>query len=453
MSSMVTTIASFLVALGVLITVHEFGHFWVARRLGVKVLRFSVGFGRPLGTWRGKVDDTEFVIGALPLGGYVKMLDEREGEVDEHERHRAFNRQRLAVRTAIVAAGPVFNFLFAILVYWAIFVVGEPGSRPIIGTVEPSSPAAEAGLQPGDEITGVAGQMTPTWESAAFALLVETLADRSFALELADPEGRPYGREIHLRPDAAATGSALPGLGIRPQRPVVPPVLGKLVSGGAAAAAGLAPGDRVIAADGVSITDWSAWVTYVRARPDQWIALEVERGDRRLDLRLRPERIELEGAEVGQIGAYVELPEGLLDGYRAELRYGPLSAIGPAIGKTWDMSVLMLRMLGRMLVGEASVKNLSGPISIAQYAGKSASVGFGSFVKFLAVVSISLGVLNLLPIPLLDGGHLFYYLIEVVKGSPVSEQIEMVGQRVGLVILLGLMGLAFYLDLERILSG
>ncbi len=454
MSSLFFTIASFLVALGILITVHEFGHFWVARRLGVKVLRFSIGFGKPIWSRRGRVDATEYVIAALPLGGYVKMLDEREGEVAAQDLPRAFNRKTLGTRIAIVVAGPVFNLLFAVFVYWLIFVVGETGTKPIVGEVSAGSIAAQAGIQEGDQLRAVAGRETPTWETAVFALLAASVEGDVIEVQVQDADGRRFVRHLDVSEtsDALQGGQVLAALGVQPSRPTLPPVLGKIEPGEAAEKAGFQPGDRVIAADGTPIDDWNAWVDYVRKRPSRWIDVGVQRDSVVLNLRLRPARVEVDGEEIGRIGAYVNISDGLLDEFRAELRYPPSEAIGAALHKTWEMASLMLRMLGKMVVGQVSVENLSGPISIAQYAGQSASIGLISFLKFLAVVSISLGVLNLLPIPLLDGGHLLYYVIEAIKGSPVSEQVQMVGQQVGLVILLCLMGLAFYLDLERLFT-
>lgn len=456
MTSLLTTIAAFIVALGVLITVHEFGHFWIARRLGVKVLRFSVGFGRPLWVRRGRSDNTEFVIGAIPLGGYVKMLDEREGEVAEHEVGRAFNRQRLGVRIAIVAAGPVFNFLFAIFAYWLVFVAGETGTKPIVGDLIASSVADKAGMQAGDLIMAIDQQETSTWEAVTLKLLEEsTRADR-----LRITVQRDVGHQETLWIDMGAAdpqklhrGQVLAALGITPERPVVPPVIDRVQPDGAAAAAGFTSGDRVLRADDQPIESWNQWVEYVRKRPEQWLRVIVERDGVPIELELYPARVEAEdGSIVGRIGAYVRYPEELAAQYQTEVRYGPLTAVGHALTKTWNMSLLMLRMLWRMLVGQASVENLSGPISIAQYAGQSASIGFSSFVKFLAIVSISLGVLNLLPIPVLDGGHLLYYLIEGVRGQPLSEQAQALGQQVGLVLLLLLMALAFYLDIERLFT-
>jgi regulator of sigma E protease len=454
MDSFLTTAIAFLVALGILITVHEFGHFWVARRLGVKVLRFSVGFGRPLWQRRGQVDGTEYVVAAIPLGGYVRMLDEREGEVPEAEAHRAFNRQRLPVRAAIVAAGPAFNFAFAILAYWLVFVVGDVGTRPLVGQVDAGSPAAGAGFQPGDLVRRVNGEETPTWEAVVYELLSAGVAQVAARVEVMGEGGYPEQRELSpaaLR-ELAEQRDALGVLGITPERPVLPAVIGEIVPGEAADRAGLRAGDRLLAVDGRAIRDWREWVEFVQARPGQRLQVDLERAGERIGLTLVPASVERAGSVAGRIGAGVALDEAAFDRYRAEVRYGPLKALGVAVGKTWDLSALTLQVVWKMLVGEASVNNLSGPITIAQTAGKSASVGFVHFLKFLALVSVSLGVLNLLPIPVLDGGHLAYFAIEALKGSPLSEETQMLGQRIGLALLFGLMALAIYLDLARLLA-
>ncbi len=454
MSSFLFTIASFVVALGILITVHEFGHFWVARRLGVKVLRFSIGFGRPLWRRTGRVDGTEYVIAAIPLGGYVKMLDEREGPVVPEERDRAFNRQSLKVRSAIVAAGPLFNFLFAILAFWLIFVTGDTGTRPWIGSVAPDSLAWQAGFRPDDEVLAVADRSTPTWESAVYALLRESVEDRDLPVRVRDADGVEQVRMLPGQRLArlAEEGNILDGIGLTPKRPTLPPVIGRVVPGEAAERAGLRTGDRILSVDGARVDSWNGLVEMVRQNPGRILRLEVERGGSWIELSLPVGVREADGRRIGRIGAGVEVPEGLYDAYRAEFRLGPLEAVGAATAKTWDMSLFMLRMLGRMLTGEASVKNLSGPISIAQTAGRTASYGLVYFLKFLALVSISLGVLNLLPVPVLDGGHLLFFLIEALKGSPLSEEWQLQGQRIGIAILLALMGLAFYVDIARLLE-
>ncbi|MEJ2592297.1 MAG: sigma E protease regulator RseP [Candidatus Thiodiazotropha sp.] len=454
MDSLLFTILSFLVALAILITVHEFGHFWVARKLGVKVLRFSIGFGRPLWMRRGKRDDTEYVIAAVPLGGYVKMLDEREAPVDSSEQARAFNRQSLPVRSAIVVAGPMFNFLFAILAFWFIFVTGDTGLKPLVGEVTPDSPAAQAGFQPGDRILSIAGDPTPSWENVAYALLSQSMDQPSLPVLVRTESGAERQRWLKTEglQELAENGEVLKNLGLNPSRPLLPPVIGEILPGEPASEAGLQSGDRILSVDGTEIKDWPQWVEYVRARPGQTLQVTIERQGQPLDIALTPQLKSDGGKPYGRIGAGVEVPEGLMDSYRSVVRYGPIDALGHAVTKTWDLSSLMLRMLGKMAVGEVSVKNLSGPISIADSAGKSASYGLSYFIKFLAVVSVSLGVLNLLPIPVLDGGHLFFFLVEAVKGRPLSERFVEQGQKIGMLILLAIMSLAFYVDINRFLG-
>jgi regulator of sigma E protease len=451
MESILFTLASFIVALGILITVHEFGHFWVARKLGVKVLRFSVGFGRPLWKRKGVVDDTEYVIAAIPLGGYVKMLDEREGPVEQDEQYRAFNRQSLAVRSAIVVAGPLFNFIFAVIAFWLIFVTGDTGLKPLIGEVEQGSIAEQTGFRPGEQIVSVADQQTATWENVIYALIAESLDQPEVPIRVRDEAGSEFIHWLNTQglQNMAEDGQLLQNLGLTPKKPILPPVIGETLAGEAAEMAGLMPGDLLLTANDMPLESWSDWVNYVRQRPEQLIRLEIERDGRLLSLELTPASVPGEDEPVGRIGASVEVPADLLDEFQVEIRYGPMAAVGHSLQKTWDLSLLMLRMLGKMVLGEVSVKNLSGPISIADTAGKSASYGASYFIKFLAIVSVSLGVLNLLPIPVLDGGHLFFFLIEAIKGSPLSDKVMEQGQKVGMLILLAIMGLAFYVDLNR----
>ena len=454
MNGLLFNLAAFVVAIGVLVTVHEFGHYWVARRLGVKVLRFSIGFGKPL--WKrtfGK-DQTELVVAALPLGGYVKMLDEREGEVAVAELPRAFNRQSVKTRIAVVVAGPAFNFLFAIIVYWAMFVTGVPGMKPIVGEVTPASYAAEAGIRSNDEILAVNGESTPTWEATVLALLEADLdgLDR-VAITIRDADGQERHLQAHFEsPDELLKkGGVLENFGLSPWQP--PAMIESLVAGGAGERAGLLPGDQVVLADGVAISNWGQWVDFVRERPGQEIAVQVLRHGEAVSLTVRPDSITDSGREIGRIGAYVQLPD---DEQRATMRvvvrYGLLRAVPEALDKTWQVTILTLRTLWKMVSGRASIENLSGPITIAQYAGQSAAIGLASFLGFLGIVSVSLGVLNLLPVPVLDGGHLLFYLVELVKGSPVTDAIQLAGQKIGIVLLLALMSLAFYNDLIRLLD-
>jgi regulator of sigma E protease len=454
MNGLLLSLAAFIVAIGVLVTVHEFGHFWVARRLGIKVLRFSIGFGKPL--WKrtfGK-DETELVIAALPLGGYVKMLDEREGDVAAAELTRAFNRQPVKTRIAVVVAGPAFNFLFAIIVYWAMFVTGVPGMKPIVGEVTPASYAAEAGIQGGDEILAVGGEPTPTWEATVLALLEADLDELDVvAVTVRDANGRERHLQVHFEtPDELLKkGGVLENFGLSPWQP--PALIESLVAGGAGERAGMLPGDQVVLADGVAISNWGQWVDFVRERPGQEIAVQVLRNSEAVKLTVRPDSITESGREIGRIGAYVQLPgDEQRATMRVVIRYGLLRAFPEALNKTWQVTTLTLRTLWKMVSGRASVENLSGPITIAQYAGQSAAIGLAAFLGFLGIVSVSLGVLNLLPVPVLDGGHLLFYLVELVTGSPVTDAIQLAGQKIGIVLLLALMTLAFYNDLIRLLG-
>jgi len=454
MGGFIFSLLSFVVAIGVLVTVHEFGHFWVARRLGIKVLRFSIGFGKPLWTRTFGKDATELVVAAIPLGGYVKMLDEREGEVAEAELSRAFNRKPVSTRIAVVVAGPAFNFIFAILAYWVMFVSGVPGVKPVVGDVLPSSYAAAAGFRAGDEILSIENQSTPTWEATIMALLDANL-DGKATINVAVVDAA--GNERHLQayfdqPDALLKkGGVLDNFGLDTWRP--PAVIERLVAGGAGERGGLLPGDEVVHADDTPIGNWEQWVEYVRERPGVRIDLQVMRNDALVELVVTPDRASDNGESIGRIGAYVLLPgEDERATMRVVVRYGLLGAVPQALSKTWEVTTLTLRTLWKMVSGRASVENLSGPISIARYAGQSAAVGLVTFLGFLGIVSVSLGVLNLLPVPILDGGHLLFYLVELVKGSPVSETTQLVGQKIGITLLLALMSLAFYNDIIRLIE-
>jgi len=453
--SLAYTLVAFLVALGVLIVFHELGHFIAARLCGVKVLRFSVGFGKQLWTHRFAKDGTEWSVSALPLGGYVKMLDEREAPVPSAELHRAFNRQSVWKRIVIVAAGPIANFLLAIAIYWMLLLGGITEPKAIVGEPEAQSPAAAAGVARGDIVNAVNGKPIGTWQELRWTLL-ELAIDRTDArLEVTDAEGHRRTRELHLASIEAdrIEGDVFAALGLRLFRPDLAPIIGKVVSGSPAERAGLKESDRIVAIDGKDIASWDDMVARVRASPGQPLRLVVLADGAERTVEVVPEAAGKEGERIGKIGAAPLVDRSQLRDLVVEVSYGPLAALGAAVTKTWDMSVFSLRMLGKMVTGDLSWRNLSGPVTIADYAGQAAQVGLAPYLNFIALISISLGVLNLLPIPLLDGGHLMYYAAEIVKGSPVSERVMELGQRVGLTLLLFLMAFAFYNDINRLVSG
>jgi regulator of sigma E protease len=453
--SLLNTVVAFIVALGVLIVVHEYGHYLVARLCGVKVLRFSVGFGRALFVRRTGRDQTEWVVAAVPFGGYVKMLDEREGDVAPHEAHRAFNRQNVWRRIAIVVAGPLFNFAFAILVYAGLFMYGLPEARPVLGAPPAGTIAAQAGFAAGDTVRAIDGEPIATWQDLRWQVLQAALQREAVRLEILNERGHLSTVTLDLRgfPASEVEGDVLERIGLRLYRPTLEPVLGQLVAGGPAERAGLAPGDRIVLADGKKIDTWEALVAAVRARPGLPLQLVVQRDGTTRATEVTPESVAAGQARIGRIGAAPRVPPSHADKILIRVQHDPLASLAKGVAKTWDISIFSLKMLGRMLVGEVSWKHLSGPVTIADFAGQSAQMGWISYLSFLALISISLGVLNLLPIPLLDGGHLMYYAIEIVKGGPVSERVMELGQRVGLALLLVMMAFAFYNDLNRLLTG
>ncbi|AMZ72408.1 MULTISPECIES: RIP metalloprotease RseP [Pseudomonas] len=440
-----------LVALGVLVTFHEFGHFWVARRCGVKVLRFSVGFGMPLLRWHDK-KGTEFVVAAIPLGGYVKMLDEREGEVPADQLDQSFNRKTVRQRIAIVAAGPIANFLLAMVFFWGLAMLGSEQVRPVIGAVESGSVAARAGLGVGQEIVAIDGEPTSGW-AAVNLQLVRRLGESGSLQLMVREQGSTVDSPRELILDNWLKGADEPdpirSLGIRPWRPAMPPILAELDPKGPAQAAGLKTGDRLLALDGQPVSDWQQVVDSVRVRPDTKIVLRIERDGAPIDVPVTLAARGESKAPSGYLGAGVKAVDWPPEMIR-EVSFGPVAAIGEGARRTWTMSVLTLDSLKKMLFGELSVKNLSGPITIAKVAGASAQSGVADFLNFLAYLSISLGVLNLLPIPVLDGGHLLFYLIEWARGRPLSDRVQGWGIQIGISLVVGVMLLALVNDLGRL---
>ncbi len=453
MTTVLISALAFVVAIGILVAVHEYGHYIVARLCGVKVIRYSIGFGKPLLTWRGKdPDQTEYCLSAIPLGGYVKLLDEREGNVDPAELDRSFTRKPVASRVAILAAGPLMNFAFAILAYWVMFVIGVPGVQPIIGEVAENSIAASAGVESGDRIVRIGDNEVATWDGAILFILDEMLADEPIAIQLSDDSGR--SRQVQLDITGRISELTEPGklfdvLGLKPWLPVIPALVSEVTPGGPAEQAGVLAGDLIVAADGVVITSWPEWVNYVRARPEQSIEMQLERSGTMMTLVAVAGSVEDAGKTIGRIGMATEPPAGLAEKFSANQRYGIVDSFNVSVARVWSMSSLTVKMIGRMFTGDVSVKNISGPINIAEYAGYSARIGFAPFLNFLAIVSISLGILNLLPVPILDGGQIVYQLAEAVKGGPLSERVQLIGQQIGIALLLLVMSLAFYNDLSR----
>ncbi|MDG2154691.1 MAG: RIP metalloprotease RseP [Gammaproteobacteria bacterium] len=453
METIFISIVAFVVAIGILVAVHEYGHYIVARWCGVKVLRYSIGFGKPLMTWRGKdPDQTEYCISAIPLGGYVKLLDEREGDVDPAETDRAFTRKPVSSRIAILAAGPLMNFAFAIVAYWTMLIIGVPGVQPIVGEVTENSIASRAGVESGDRILMVGNDSVSTWDGAILFILDELLADEPIAMKVVGDQGN--ARQLQLDVSGRITDLTEPGklfdvLGFKPWAPVVPALVSEVTPGGPADLAGVLPGDLVVSADGELIGSWVEWVDYVRARPGQNITMKLDRDGIVLDVNAVIGIAEEDGQSFGRIGMATRPPADLAEKYISNQRYGVSAALGEAVSRTWAMSALTVRMIGRMFTGDVSVKNISGPINIAEYAGYSARIGVAPFLNFLAIVSISLGILNLLPVPVLDGGQIVYQAVEAIKGSPVSERAQLIGQQFGIAMLLMVMSLAFYNDLSR----
>ena len=450
MLSILWNLAAFIVALGVLITVHEFGHFWVARRCGVRVERFSIGFGKAL--WR-RTDKsgTEYVIAMIPLGGYVKMLDERAEPVAPELRHYAFNNKTVGQRAAIIAAGPIANFLFAIFAYWLVFIIGVPGVRPVVGEITPNSIAAQAQIQPGTELKAVDGIETPDWDAVRLQLVAK-IGDEHTTLSVAQfGSNQRQDKTLDLRQWAFEPDKEDPvsSLGIRPRGPQIEPVLSEVQVNSAASKAGLQAGDRIVKVNGQPLTQWMTFVTLVRDNPDKPLALDIERQGSSLSLTLTPDSKQVNGKAEGFAGVVPKVIP-LPDEYKTVRQYGPFSAILEASDKTWQLMKLTVSMLGKLITGDVKLNNLSGPISIAQGAGMSAEFWIIYYLMFLALISVNLGIINLFPLPVLDGGHLLFLAIEKLKGGPVSERVQGFSYRIGSILLVLLMGLALFNDFSRL---
>lgn len=439
----------FIIAISLLVAIHEYGHYIVGRWCGMKVLRFSIGFGKPIWSTRRGPDATEYQVAMIPLGGYVKFLDEREGPVDPADRGRAFTDKPVPARIAVLLAGPAFNFLFAIVAYFGLLVYGVPTVYPKIGEVTPDSYVAAAGLEEGDRIVAVDGNDVGSWEGALTGILGSMVDDGRIGLTVADGDDRRRDVVVDVGDDATRLtepGALFDGLGFQPWQP--PAVVGDVVPDGAAEQAGLIADDRIVQIDGEAIGSFGDLSRVVSARPGETVSVRYLRGGEPIDTEVTLGSVERDGQQVGQIG--VQLSDSDSD-YWYLRQYPVTVAVGEAIGQTWDSTRFTVNMFVRMLTGEVSIKNISGPINIAQYAGSSASAGLDRFIHFLALVSISLGVINLVPVPILDGGQIVYQAIEGIKGSPLSMRSQIVGQQVGILALLLLMSFAFYNDIARIL--
>ncbi len=451
MDNLLIILSAFIFTIALLVAIHEYGHFWVARKLNVKVLRFSIGFGAPLFSFKGKQDNTEFVLAAIPLGGYVKMLDEREGDVAENELHRAFNRQSVYKRFAIVFAGPFVNFVFAVFAFWLMFVMGVQGVKPVMGKLDGSSIAWQSGLRSGDQIVSVAGKSTPTLSSVYEALLEGFLDRETVKIKLSDQ------RELLFKFNQVAKTSEPSELhkliGLSLKLPVEDVIISEVTPDSPAALSGILSGDQIISVDGEKIDHWRDLVASVIDRPGETVSIEIFRNQRHQQLSVTIGSAKKGSQAIGRIGVRPKSVSPLPKSMYSTNQYGFFESIPKGFEKTWDLSVLTLKMLGRIVIGEASIKNISGPITIAEVAGQSAKLGIENFLRFLAIVSLSLGVINLLPIPMLDGGHLLFYLVEMVKGSPVSDSVQEIGLKIGVTLLVMLMSIALYNDFSRLFAG
>ena len=446
-----TDLWAYAITIGVLVVFHELGHYWAARLCGVKVLRFSVGFGKVLYTWHFGKGETEWSISAIPLGGYVKMLDEREGDVAPHELARTFNRKPVWQRMIIVVAGPFFNLLLAVILYFALFVHGVPGTRPVLGEVPPQTPAAEAHLQAQETIVRVNGDTVQSWEEIRWKVLILALRHGQVEVAGRTPDGVEHRHMLDMSQIAPSDleGDFMQKLGL--QLPPVPPTIGEVLAGGAAQNAGLRTGDRVLRVDGKEIATFEQWRESVSSHPEIALHLDIERDGRQVAIEVTPKKEIEDGKVIGRVGAGPD--RKYFADLQVEVNYTLPAALGQGLQRTWEIGALSLEMMGRMALGQISVKSMSGPVKMATYAGKSASMGLLPFIFFLAAISVGVGVLNILPIPVLDGGHLMYYIAEFFMGRPVPESAWETGQKIGVALLSALMILVLYNDISSLISG
>ncbi|HEX7380650.1 MAG TPA: RIP metalloprotease RseP [Nevskiaceae bacterium] len=449
MDSVEWSILGFVIAIAVLVTFHEYGHFWVARRLGVKVLRFSVGFGKPLWRHVGR-DGVEYAIAWIPLGGYVKMADEREGEVADEDLPRAFNRQKLWKRALIVFAGPFSNFILAIVLYWIVAVVGVPGLQPVIGTPPPASIAARAGFVNGERVLSINGAAVSSWQDVRTAMLRHALSEEPMNLRVRLPNGGTRDIVMPMKGLKITPNTLISDIGLEPYLPPIPPVLTQIVAASPAQRAGFRDGDRLVSYDGTAIHSWQQWVAYVQTHPGNTVHVVVERVGKDVPLTLTIGDTDRDGRKVGVMGAGVTPPADLFTSMQMVERKGVLAAVPDALGQTWGMTVVTLQSVYRVVTGSISPRNLGGPIVIAKVAGEAAHAGITDFMTFLAFVSVNLGVLNLFPIPALDGGHLLYMGIEAVRGRPLSQRLQEIGLRFGVSALMLLMVFVVYNDIVNL---
>ena len=454
MMAFLYSVIGFLIAIAILVAVHEFGHYWVAKKLGVKVLAFSIGFGRPLWSKKSGPDKTEYIIAAIPLGGYVKMLDENEGNVPKSEKHRAFNRQPIWKRTCIVAAGPLINFLFAIVAFMILGLMSVDSLKPILGDIPQQSAAAEAGLQPEDQLISIDGRSYSYFDQHNLYLFNQVLKKKPISFVVNNKVSG--AREVVLQTADISIRKLSPNflmqtMGLMPILPEVTTILDQVIEGSPAKKAGLQKGDRIVEIDNKPVDKWRDLVELVSAAPGEPMSFLIERNGMINLFNITPEVVENNGKKIGRIGIAPYIPE-IPEEHRASYQRTFLQSAVYGFEQTWLMSSVTVRMLGKMLTLEASPKNISGPITIAEYTGKAIQIGFDYYLYLLAVISISLGVMNLLPIPMLDGGHLLFYAFEAVAGKPLSDRWMQYGQQLGLLLLLGLMSLAFYNDIFRLIN-